>query len=129
MRCQTARTESVERSSSGAPTGHSTAKTQKAERRCRPRPRFIPWATKAQGQEHVAEAVSDPSQEQMQEHRRWNQMLAKVGSVEKEVKNVESAVKKDVSAVMEKVEGAEKLLMEKVEAVEKLLRELRSRSA
>ena len=76
--------------------------------------------------EHVAEAVSDPSQEQMQEHRRWNQMLAKVGSVEKEVKKDVSAVKKDV---MEKVEAAEKLLMEKVEAVEKLLRELQSRSA
>ena len=73
--------------------------------------------------EHVAEAVSDPSQEQMQEHRRWNQMLAKVGSVEKKVE-------KDVSAVMEKVEATEKLLMEKVEAaVEKLLLELRSRSA
>ena len=75
--------------------------------------------------EHVAEAVSDPSQEQMQEHRRWNQMLAKVGSVEKKVEKVESEVKKDVSEVKKDVSA----VMEKVEAVEKLLRELRSRSA
>ena len=78
--------------------------------------------------EHVAEAVSDPSQDQMQEHRRWNQMLAKVGSVEKKVEKVEkveSAVMKDVSEVKEDVSA----MMEKVEAVEKLLLELRSRSA
>ena len=69
------------------------------------------WAALA---EEVAREVGDPSQEQMQEHRRWNQMLGKVGSVENKIGGVENkmdAMKKEMmGAVDAKMEEMKKLL-------------------